>query len=246
MVLILFTLLTFQPTFEVATVKPTPPETRILGHLVSNPGGRVIAQRCNLGLLLKESLGVEMFQIVGDPSWLKQDPFDIEAKPPETSEASKLTGKGALLNAEQRQMLLALLVDRFQLKYHRETKQGPVYFLVRTNKKLKLEEPAMDNNGRSWVGSPNNGTISGDGIAGKNISMALLATRLSRYLERPVIDHTGIEGTFDFKFEYTPDEHPDVVSSILFSVQQIGLKLESGKGPGETIVIDSVERPTRN
>jgi uncharacterized protein (TIGR03435 family) len=245
MVLILFSLLVFHPEFEVASVKPTPPETRFVGHLVSNPGGRVIARRCHVGLLLKESLGVELFQIVGGPGWLKEDPFDIDARPPETSEATKLTGMGTLLNAEQRQMLLALLVDRFQLKYHRETKQGPVYFLVRTNKKLKLE-PAKNNSGRAWVGSPNNGMISGDGIAGQSISMSVLASRLGRYLERPVIDHTGLEGTFDFKFEYTPDEHPDVISSILFSVQQIGLKLESGKGPGETIVIDRVEKPTAN
>ena len=145
-------------------------------------------------------------------------------------------------------MLLALLIDRFQLKYHRETRQGQVYFLVRTNRPLKLEDAKIKGpDAWPWVGSPNNGMIRGDGIAGVSISMRLMASRLSGYLGRPVIDHTGLDGTYDFKFEYTPMEpNPDVVSSILFSVQQIGLKLESGKGPVETIVIDHAEKPSGN
>jgi len=246
MVLILFTLLAFQPAFEVATVKPTPPEVRILGDLVSNPGGRVVAIHCTLDLLVREALGVEGSQRLGGPAWIGGDPWDVDARPPAGSETSKLTGKRAHLNEEQKKMLLTLLQDRFQLKYHRETRQGQVYFLVRTNKKLTLEEPKNKDNDHPWVGSPNNGAIRADGIAGKNISMALMASRLSGYLGRPVIDHTGLAGTFDFKFEYTPDEHPDVVSSILFSVQQLGLKLEAGKGPVETIVIDSAEKPSAN
>jgi len=139
-------------------------------------------------------------------------------------------------------MLLALLVERFQLKYHRETKQGPVYLLVRTNKKLRLQD-LKDRDSRPWVGSPNNGMIKGDGIAGTNISMPLFATRLSRYLERPVFDRTGVEGAFDFRMEAASDgQHPDVVSSILMVVQDLGLRLESSKGPVETIVPDRVER----
>ena len=64
------------------------------------------------------------------------------------------------------------------------------------------------------------------------------------YLKRPGIDRTGLIGKFDFKFQHESME--DDISSILFSVQQIGLKLESGKGPVETIVIDSVEKPSGN
>jgi uncharacterized protein (TIGR03435 family) len=244
MVLILLSLLAFQ-TFEVATVKPTPPEVRIIGDLVSMPGGRVLATRCQLEYLLQVALSVERFQIAGT---LPQEQFDIDARPPASSDSSKRTGRRVALNDEQKQMLLALLVDRFQLKYHRDTRQGPVYFLVRTNKKLKMEEAKNKGPDASpWVGSPNDGMIRGDGIAGVSISMALMASRLSGYLERPVLDRTGLEGTYDFKFEYTPDEaQPDVVSSILFSVQQLGLKLESGKGPAETIVVDRVERLSGN
>jgi uncharacterized protein (TIGR03435 family) len=248
MVLTLLALLAFQPTFEVASVKPTPPETRIIGDLVSNPGGRVLGTRCNLELLLEDAFSVERFQIAGGPGWMNSDFFDIDARPPASAESSQRSAKRARLNDEQKQMLLALLVERFQLKYHRETRQGPVYFLVRTNKKLKLEEAKdEDRDAWPWVGSPNSGMIRSDGIAGLNVSMPQMAARLSRYMERPVIDHTGLEGTFDFKFEYAPDEpRPDVVSSILFSVQQLGLKLESGKGPVKTIVIDRVEKLAAN
>jgi uncharacterized protein (TIGR03435 family) len=248
MVLILFSLLAFQPAFEVASVKATPPETRIVGDLVSNSGGRVLATRCNLELLLEEAFSAEKFQISGGPGWIHSDYFDIDARPPASSKSSKTLARRARINDEQKQMLLALLVERFQLKYHRETRQGPVYFLVRTNKKLKLEEAKnKDKDAWPWVGSPNDGAIRGDGIAGVSISMAGMASRLSAYLERPVLDRTGLEGTFDFKFEYVPDDpNPDVASSILFSVQELGLKLESGKGPVETIVIDHAEKPTGN
>jgi uncharacterized protein (TIGR03435 family) len=219
MVLILFLALQ-QPAFEVASVKPTPPETRIIGDLVSNPGGRVQATRCTLEQLLEEALHLERFQVTGGPAWISKDQFDIGARPPASSKSSKTLGRRSQLNDEQRQMLLALLVERFHLKYHREARQGSVYLLVRADKKLKLEEAKdKENDDRPWVGSPNNGVIRGDGIAGRNISMPVLASRLSGYMERPVLDRTGLEGTFDFKFEYVSDEvSPDVASSILFSI----------------------------
>ena len=90
------------------------------------------------------------------------------------------------------------------------------------------------------------------GIAGTNASMALVADRLSRYLEHPVIDKTGISGSFDFKFQnegYDSNAdftHDDVISSILTSVREIGLELTPANGPIETIVIDHVEKPTSN
>ncbi len=77
--------------------------------------------------------------------------------------------------------------------------------------------------------------------------MALLAERLSSYLERPVIDGTGLQGSFEFKFALPKeDPAPDLISTIFSSVQGLGLKLEAGKGPVETLVIESVERPKGN
>ena len=66
-------------------------------------------------------------------------------------------------------------------------------------------------------------------------------------LDRPVLDQTGLKGSYDFKFEYAPDDpRPDIISSIFASVQGIGLKLEAAKGPVETIVIDHAEKPSAN
>ena len=79
--------------------------------------------------------------------------------------------------------------------------------------------------------------------------MRLLAIRLSPYLGRPVLDQTGLEGSFDFKSEYplpSDDQRPDVVASIITSIQGIGLKLQAAKGPVETIVIDQAEKPSAN
>jgi uncharacterized protein (TIGR03435 family) len=143
-------------------------------------------------------------------------------------------------------MLQTLLIDRFQLKFHRETKEGPVYLLVRGKKELKLQN-AKNRDDFPWAGSAAGGAPFAQGIAGTNISMAQLATRLSRPLGRPVLDQTGIEGPYDFKSDYASDDpDSDVISSILTSVQALGLKLESSKGPVETIVIDHAEKPSGN
>jgi uncharacterized protein (TIGR03435 family) len=74
-----------------------------------------------------------------------------------------------------------------------------------------------------------------------------LAARLSRVLERPVIDRTGLDGPYDFKYEYAADDGSgDRTTSILMSMQGLGLNMESGKGPVRTIVIDRAEKPAGN
>jgi uncharacterized protein (TIGR03435 family) len=143
-------------------------------------------------------------------------------------------------------MLQALLVDRFHLKYAIESKEGPVYLLVKTNRELKLSE-AKDKNEYPWAGSVAGGAISGDGLRGTNITMAQLAERLSPYMGRPVLDQTGLTGPYDFRFEYHGDERTnDLISTVLTSVQALGLKLETGRGPVRTLVIQSVQKPAAN
>ena len=149
-------------------------------------------------------------------------------------------------------MLLALLIDRFGLKYHREMKEGRVYLLERGSGALKLRAPARPTE-FPWVGGVEGGAIYlPTGIAGKNASMALLAERLGRYLSVPVIDQTSIAGSFDFEYKAgavdpgIPVTRNDVISSILTSVKGLGLKLTPAKGPVETVVIDSVEQPSAN
>jgi uncharacterized protein (TIGR03435 family) len=235
------------PAFEVASVKPASPESRSIA-LSTYPGGRITVSLYTLRMLIEEALDVQSFQVSGGPRWINEDRYDIVAKPPASSKASKANPPypKAPPNDEQRQMLQTLLVDRFQLKFHRATKEGPVYLLVKGSKELKLQD-AKNADDYPWAGSIGGAGISGDGLAGVNISMPLLATRLSWYLRRPVLDRTGLKGSYDFKFEYASDEpNRDVISSIFASVQGIGLKLEAAKGPVETIVIDHAEKPSAN
>lgn len=143
-------------------------------------------------------------------------------------------------------MLQSLLMDRFQLKFHRSDRVSPVYLLERGRGQLKLEA-AKDKDAYPWVGGIPGGAINGDGLAGMNISMPLLAARLSRYLERSVIDRTGLNGSYDFKYRYSADDNErDVESCIFSSIKALGLELKAGKGPVETIVIDHVEPPAPN
>jgi len=240
------------PQFDVATIKPF--GKRGIAGVLTYPGGRVVAGHMNLRMLLMFACDVQPFQVAGGPPWIDSDYFNIEAKPPDSSPSARLNPPNPKLpmSDEQRQMLLALLIERFQLKFHVESREGPVYLLQRGTGDPKLDPP-KDPNTFPWVGGLEGGAITwGTGVAGQNISMPLLAERLSPYFKRPVIDKTGITGSFDFKFR-TNDLDPtvpvtgdDVISSIFASIRGIGLKLVPAKAPITTIVVDHAEPPSPN
>ena len=240
------------PQFDVATIKPFGKSGSV--GVLTDPGGRVFAGHSNLRDLLMYACNVQRYQVAGGPAWADADYFDLEAKPPDSSPSAKLNPPSPKLpmTDEQRQMLLALLIDRFQLRFHVESREGPVYLLERGTGDLKLDSP-KDPNGFPWVGGLEGGAITwGTGVTGQNISMPLLAERLSPYFERPVIDKTGVTGSFDFKFRTNdldptvPVTRDDVISSIFASIKGIGLKLVPAKAPIATIVIDHAEQPSPN
>lgn len=230
------------PAFEVATIKPAMGGT---AGFVTYSGGRMKCAFCNLGMLLMFAFDVQPYQIVGELDGDRHEGYSVEAIPPDSSELSKLNmAKPTIaLTDEQRQMLQSLLIDRFQLRFHREHKTGPVYLLVRGSGELKLRAP-KDKDDSPMAG------LASDGLVGRNASMPLLAARLSSILQRPVLDETGLSGSFDFKSAALGNdpsaEYQDIVASLLTSVQGIGLKLKSAKGPVETIVIDHVNQPSPN
>ena len=237
-----------RPAFEVASVKLSTPDDRVIG-LFTYPGGRITATNYTLEMLIEEAYGLQRFQISGGPRWIGDDRYNVVAKPPASSKSSKSMPpyEKAPPNDEQLLMLQTLLADRFHLQFHREMKEGPVYLLTVSNKELKMR-PAKSAEDFPWVGRPGgSGTVAGSGIAGTNASMRLLAIRLTGYLRRPVQDQTGLKGAFDFKFELpAEDDQPDVIASIFASIQGLGLKLEAAKGPVETLVIDHAEKPAEN
>lgn len=236
---------TERPAFEVISVKPSAMQGGQYGiGLATLPGGRIRANMVPLDFFIAAAFDIQQFQLTGGPRWIHEERWDIEAKPPEGSKASKSTPRLWKLppNADQRAMMQSLLADRFGMRWHRETKEGPVLFLVKTEKpKLR---PAKDKEDFPWVGTARS---TGPGLWGLNATMPLLARRLSDLLGRPVIDRTELDRAFDFDFELDRTwEGWDATSAALASVKGVGLKLETGKGPMEILVIDAVQRPSAN
>ncbi len=219
----LFAGATWGQQFEVASVKPT--TSRELGGVYTYPGGRIELRGCTLHYMIEQAFNLQPFQISGGPGWMQSDRFDVDAKPPASSKSSQSMPpyRKAPMNDEQRQMLQSLLAERFQLKYHREPREGAVYLLERGSKPLKWTD-SRDKNEFPWAGSIAGGALSGAGLAGINESMDDLAKRLGPYLERPVLNRTEIAGSFDFKVEYqSGDARPDLIAMILTTrVQELG------------------------
>ena len=234
------------PQFEVATVKSPGPQDRSI-TLYNYPGGRVVISLYTFAMLLHEALGVQRFQVVGAPAWIDTERFMIEAKPPASSKLSSSipSNREAPLVEEQRQMLLALLIDRFQLKFHRESKEGVVYLLTKGPQEPMFEPPKHPEYRMFFAGllGGGNGTVSGG-----NATMEFIASQLSRSMGGQVIDRTGLTGLFDFRLEhvYDPEEERDLVTIAQRTVRALGLKLERSRGPVEMIVIDHLEKPSAN
>ena len=228
------------PSFEVATVRPTGHTENVSG-LFNFPGGRIRARNLSLKTLIAEAYDVRSFRVTGGPGWVEGDHWNIEAKPLKSTPEKKGTIKEPL-STEQRAMLESLLAERFQLKVHRETKDEPVYYLMKGDRGLEMK-PAAKSSEMPWVGGWRGGAILGEGIAGINADMPLMAARLSQYLGRTVLDRTGLTGGYDFRYHYPPEARPDIVESIRASVSGLGLKLESGHDAIEMIVVDHAEKP---
>ncbi len=234
------------PAFEVASVKPsTDAETTIGMRLY--PGGRLTITHATLHDLIGDAYHVPAFQVVGGPKWSDDDEFSVVAKPPAISASSRITPANPRTAPpeEERLMLRELLAARFQLKLHPEKRDGTVYVLKVGEHGPRLQAPKDREMfpvlwGRGGSGRP-------DSMDGHNVSMALLAERLERELERPVKDQTGLKDAYDFFFEYEGDEAAGKAGPPLTrAVEKLGLRLVKQKGLIEYLVIDHAERRSGN
>jgi uncharacterized protein (TIGR03435 family) len=180
-------------------------------------------------------------QISDGPGWIDSDRYDVNAK----------AKNGDVSLQEALQMLQTLLTDRFKLVFHRETKDVAAYTLLSGKNPPKLT-PALANGESGIKVLPIEGQKSVVQMVGRNMTMQHLVDILGNQLRVPVIDHTGLTGSFDFDVKLdardsSPGTSPDLGPLIVTAIQeQLGLKLESTKVPGEFLVIESVERPTLN
>jgi uncharacterized protein (TIGR03435 family) len=208
-------------------------------------------------------------RILGGPDWLKKDRFSIQAKMPDGTPGYTfdqfLEGQASQLQL----MLQALLAERFNLKLHRETKQLPVYAMTVGKRGPKLRDAAEPEiikfpdgslrKNRSLLWTPAlepNGERSDRNVQMivRDRSLQDLADTLSMFMGRPVLNRTGLQGTFDITMEYEKD--PDAANGpgaaltgpAMFTAfrEQLGIKFEATRGPVEILVIDHAEKPSEN
>jgi uncharacterized protein (TIGR03435 family) len=221
------------PTFEVASVKPTPPERQNLLRLdYCTSGGRFVVAGTPVMWSLRYAYGLKDYQIAGAPAWLNDfaSAYDIEGKPP------------VPVNNEQcRLMVQSLFADRFKLVTHWEMKESPVYLLSIGKNGTKLREGGgVKLNGSVQIGA------SGKPDWPNGLPMPTLARILSGYTDRPVLDRTGLAGTYGIKLEFSladGDDRPSIFTAVQ---EQLGLKLDAGRAPIEMLVIDHIEKPNAN
>lgn len=243
-------------TFEVASIKPNAASDHRI-QIGFQPGGRFVATGITVRLLIAQAFNIRDFQISGGPGWLASDRFDINAK----AEA----GTERIPPDKLRPMLKALLVERFQLKFHLETKEMPTYALVAGKGGSKLVKSEVQGQGPG----PRTQMRMGRGqVSAKGIPMAMFASQLSNQVGRNVEDKTGLAGNYDIDLNWTPEPGqgfgpfgggapppaPNAVAgaggdgpTIFTALQeQLGLKLESSRGQVPVVVIESISKPSEN
>ena len=222
--------------FEVASVKPIITDSGTSG--IKTGHGRLDAKNVTLKRCIMSAYGVGPHQVSGGPDWLESDRFEISAK------ADKPTNDDAVLMA----MLQALLAERFKLVFHRETRTLRALVLEAAKNGPKLE--------KAEAGEPGTNTSrinTGLSIDAHNTDMDLFAKVLAREMDLPVVNHTNLQGIFNFKLHWTPDNARPAdggaaqEASIFTALQeQLGLRLRTAKAPVEILVIDHVETPSEN
>jgi uncharacterized protein (TIGR03435 family) len=229
---------TVPPQFEVASIKPVLAGQGNGASRGKSGNGRLTMGSVTLKRCIMGAYGVGPNQILGGPAWLDADHYEIIA------EAGQSVGDAVLMT-----MLQSLLAERFKLAIHRETKKMQAFVLEIAKNGSKLERTE---NGEST-------TENGRGlIDAKTITMNRFAEVLSRQMDLPVVNHTGLEGIFNLKLRWTPESATPIKPgadglameswpSILTAIQeQLGLRLRSRKTPIEVLVIDHAERPSEN
>lgn len=253
-----------RPQFEVASIKPSNSADR-RPMIQSGTPGQFTAANVTVKMLIQYAYGIELFQISGGPDWIGSDLFDVTAKP-----------EGSADRDHVMPMLQSLLAERFNLVVRRDTKEKQVYVLLVAKDGPKFKESnesdpnIIDLGGRgSPPGAPRRPRVTKlrrGLLVAQEADVMELAYRLSSILGSMVVDKTGLTGKYDLKVEWQPDENqvamfqamrvpegygapaPDPLGPSLFTAlhDQLGLQLDSEKGPVEMLVIERVERPSAN
>jgi uncharacterized protein (TIGR03435 family) len=266
-----------QPAFEVASIRPSGPVTQGVTAGVHIDGAQVRCLLLSLRDYVRMAYKVKDYQIEG-PDWMASARFDIVAKLPAGATPEQVP-----------EMVGALLSNRFQIKMHRDSKEFSVYGLVAGKGGPKLKASPADpvpegaDAGKGAVnvvaaasatgtvidlgkGSSISISYANNRIEAKKVTMPGFAAVLERFIDRPVMDMTQIQGNYDFTLDFAPEDFRAMIirsavtagatmppealklldtasgDSIPAALETIGLKLESRKAPLEVLVVDHMER----
>ena len=267
------------PRFEVASIRPTSGDSFEKVNVgVHIDGARVAINSFSLRDYVRVAYNVKDYQISG-PEWMGTERFDVTGTLPEGSS-----------QAQVRDMIKSLLADRFHIKLHHESKEFPVYALVIGKGPLKLVESALDPDttdaSKGAVNVAANGSRDGvtvnmgrgayfafanNKLEVKKLTTAYLAETLARFVDKPIVDMTGLTGTYDLTLNFTEEDYRAMLirsavnagvvlppqalhlmetasgDSLFSSIQEAGLKLDSRKAPLDVLVVDKIEKtPTEN
>jgi uncharacterized protein (TIGR03435 family) len=231
-----------QPAFEVATIKPAPPDAqRRFISMGRGDSNLFSSSNHSVKQLIVFAYSLHPNQVVGGPAWAENDRYDVTGKP---------DAPGLPNIAQFQGMMRKLLTDRFGLTFHRERKELAVYAITIAKGGAKI--PKSENSSMY----PVFGTSGPPGaLVVRNMSMTSFAQYVqSRFLDKPVVDQTGLDGRYDFQLNWQPglmadvppsdaDPLPDIFTAFQ---QQLGLKLQAIRAAADTLVIDKVEKPGAN
>lgn len=222
-----------EPAFEVASVHLVLPKDDGLTS-ISPPGAlHFSARNVTLVFLIELAFDVDPYQIEQKPSWLESQEYVVNAKP---------EGDTALTREQLKPLLQQLLKQRFHLAYHREMKNLHGYALVIAKGGPKLKASDKTETAHAY--------ILRDGVQARDMSMPQLATLLKlAFGGRPVIDRTGLTGSYDVDLKYAPIDDPNSSLPSVFTAlqEQLGLKVEKQDVAVEMLVLDHIDRiPTEN
>jgi uncharacterized protein (TIGR03435 family) len=239
-----------KPEFTVATIKPSSPDAPRGGY--GFRGQDVTTTNVTVNWMIKLAYNVHARQIEGGPAWLDSAKYDTVGRPDTPGQPSR---------DQMKLMIQKLLADRFQLKFHTEKRELPVYAMVVLKSGAKIVVSAGDPNAFPGIGfAQGPGVLS---LIGRNTTLDGVANALqSNVLDKPVVNQTGLTGRYDFDLKFTPDPTqianfgagapaaaadldapPDIFAAF---TQQLGLKLESTKAAVDVMVIEKIERPSDN
>jgi uncharacterized protein (TIGR03435 family) len=226
------------PSFAVATIKPHDPDSQHQGIEADGDRFRLFDQP--VSSMIAYAYSINRLQIVDAPAWLTEVHYDIDGR-------ADIEGEPNL--RQQQEMLQKLLADRFQLQFHKSTREMDVYALRIAKGGPKLA-PATDPKAKFEEHANGRGLETTRTYTNASMTNFVLVEQFF-YSTRPLVDQTGLTGRYDFKLNYTYDEmhntDQDAPPGMFTAIQeQLGLRLEPIKAPIDVFVIDHVEKPSAN